>query len=69
MSMNLESVGTVHSTVSFSFFKNAYLSILRERVSMNGGGKEKEGERESQAGSMWSAQNPTWGLISGTARS
>ena len=34
--------------------------ILRERVYVNMGGKEKE--RESQAGSVLSAQSPTRGL-------
>ena len=30
---------------------------------MRKGGAEREGERESQVGSMLSAQSPTWDLI------
>ena len=29
----------------------------------NGGWAEKEGERESQSGSVLTVQNPTWGSI------
>ena len=31
-----------------------------ERESMNRGGAEREGERESQAGSVLSEQSPMW---------
>ena len=33
----------------------------RDRESMSGGGAERVGERESQAGFTLSAQSPTWG--------
>ena len=39
-----------------------YVFILRERES--GGGAERGRERESQAGSVLSAQSPTWTLAS-----
>ena len=32
------------------------------------GEEERDGERESQAGPVWSAQNPVWGSVSGTVR-
>ena len=46
------------------FFKK-YL-FLREREGENGGGAEREGERESQVGFTVSAQSRTWDLISRT---
>ena len=50
------------------FFKFIYL-FLRERESMSEGGAEREGERESQAGSTLSMRSPMWGLNSRTVRS
>ena len=49
------------------FFKCLFTYLQRECVSR--GGAKREGERKSQAGSMLSAQSPTWGLISRTMRS
>ena len=45
------------------------LLILIERESEQAGEEQREGERESQADSALSAQNPTWGLIAQTVRS
>ena len=52
----------------FSVFQ-AYLFILREKESRSAGGEEREGERESQAGTEPSAQSPMWGLNPCTMRS
>ena len=41
----------------------------RERAGMSRGGAEREGNRESQAGSKLSAQSPTWGSNPRTVRS
>ena len=51
------------------FFLNAYLFILRERESTHTGGAEREGDRESQAGSTLSSQSLMWGSNSWTERS
>ena len=56
----------------FIFSTFIYLFIYfwdRERQSMNGGGAEREGDTESETGSKPSAQSPTRGLNSRTARS
>ena len=47
---------------------NVYLCILRESVCMYGGGAEREGEKESQAGPMLSGE-PVAGTYPMTARS
>ena len=47
------------------FFFNVYVFIMSEW----GRGRERGGERESQAGSVLSAQSPMWGSISRTMRS
>ena len=51
-----------------TYILNIYVFTLRERecksAQMNGGGAEREGDRESQAGSVLSAQSPMQGLIS-----
>ena len=51
--------------LSLSLLLNVYLFILRERQreDTSGGGAEREGERESQAGSVPSAQSSTRGSI------
>ena len=48
-----------------SFFMFMYILCESERAL----GKDREGERESQAGSMLLAQSLMWGLISPTMRS
>ena len=60
--------GTHFSIVFFNFFKCLF---LRERQSVSGGGAEREGDTESEAGSRLelSAQSPTRGSNSRTARS
>ena len=50
------------------FLNFIYLS-LRERQSEWGRDREREGERESQAGFALSAWNPVWGSNSQTVRS
>ena len=58
---------------SFSFFKNVYLFLERERENMSRGGAEREGDTESKSnqapGSELSAQSPMWGLNPWTTRS
>ena len=44
------------------------LIYFEERASVGEGQREREGERESQAGFMLLAQSATWGLISQTTR-
>ena len=51
----------------YFFLLNVYLFILRESTSWGGG--EREGDKESQAGSMLSVQSPMQGLIPQTVRS
>ena len=53
------------------FFKFIYLFWEKEngRESEWGRGREREGEKESQVGSILSAQRPTQGLNPGTMRS
>ena len=52
----------------FKHFLKIYFEREKERVSThehaNGGGAEREGQRESQAGSMLSVHDPMQGLIS-----
>ena len=51
-----------------SFLKRIFIYLfLRERARAGKG--QREGERESQAGSVLSAQSPMWGLMSHTVRS
>ena len=50
------------------FFFNVYVFIF-EKESMSRWGAEREGERESKAASMLSAQSPALGSISWTMRS
>ena len=46
----------------FKFFFSTFIYFGdRERQSMNGGGAEREGDRESQAGSALPAHSPMWG--------
>ena len=51
-------------TILTIFLKFIYL-FLGDRDSVSRGETEREGERESQAGSAWSVQSPMWGLNSG----
>ena len=62
---------TVELNVNFIFKVYLLIYFERERESLQAskGGADIEGERKSQAGSMLSAQSPSWGLISGTTRS
>ena len=60
-------------------FQNCYVTYLkkcfkfiyleRDRQTDPRGGRQREREKESQAGSTLSAQSPTWGLNSQTMRS
>ena len=43
------------------FFKFVFIYFERDRDSTSGGGAEREGDRESQAGSALSAWSPLWG--------
>ena len=45
--------------IFFETFLNVYLFILRELESMSRGGAEREGDRESQAGSTLSMEPDT----------
>ena len=40
-----------------------YFERERERTRVMGGGAEREAERESETGSILSAQSPMWGSI------
>ena len=55
--------------VSPMFFFFLFLSLFLHFDRVNGGGAEREGEREFQAGFTLSAQSPTWGSISWAVRS
>ena len=52
----------------FFFIKNFFKFIYLERESMSTGEAEREGKRESQAGSTLSAHSLTWASISQTVR-
>ena len=43
------------------YFLSLFIYFERDRDSTSGGGTEREGDRESQAGSVLPAQSPTWG--------
>ena len=51
----------------FLIFKFIYFESDRDSTSQ--GGAEREGKRESQAGSAMPAQSPTWGTNPQTVRS
>ena len=51
------------------FFFSVYLFPEKEGERRSGGGAEREGETESQAGSAPSVQSPTRGLTPQTVRS
>ena len=54
--------------IFLSFNSFLFIYLTEEEGERAGGGAEREGERESQAGSTLSAQSPTLGLISQTVR-
>ena len=56
----------VNSLKKFSF---SFYLFLREIESMSRGEAERKGDRESEAGSVLSAQSWTWGLNPWTMRS
>ena len=55
---------TTLSTSKDKFFNVYLFKRQRESAHVSGGGAEREGERESQAGSALSAQSPMQGLNS-----
>ena len=55
--------------MSLSFFFKFIYFIEREKERVSKEGAEREGERESQAGSMLSVQSLVWGLNPRTVRS
>ena len=61
---------STHDSISLIKFYVLFFYFERERESKGAGGRtEREGERESQAGSVLLVQSPTWGLNSQTMRS
>ena len=68
----LDSWSSTPTSVCFYFYLFKCLFIYfreSERETASGGGAEREGERESTAGSERSAQSPTWGSNPRTVRS
>ena len=60
----------IFKNILFSIFLNLFMYLLESmRVPASGGGAGREGERESHAVSVLSAQSPTWGSTSRTVRS
>ena len=55
--------------MSLSFFFKFIYFIEREKERVSKEGAEREGERESQAGSVLSVQSLVWGLNPRTVRS